>query len=295
MEAARPAPITFVSSAARPGPVGLVREGVREAVARRRLIWYLVRADLKKKGSDTLLGNVWWILDPLLQMLVYVVLVSVIFARNQPDYPLFIFAAILPWKWFTASVGDAIASVVIQSQLIKQLQFPKVVLPLAATLAGIVNFLFGMIPLAGLLLLLYRDRISWTLLLIPVIAIVQLAFTMAVALVVSALNVFVRDVGNVARHVLRLWFYLSPGLYAMSQLQNSQIVKDAHFLGRIFDMNPFAVLFEAYRAVIYGSPTGGPILPDFAGLATLFLASVALVLVSLAFFKRLEPQFAKVL
>lgn len=295
MEAAHPQPITFVSSAVRPGTLGLVREGIREAIARRRLIWYLVRADLKKKGSDTFLGNVWWILDPLLQMMVYVILVTVIFAKNQPDYPLFIFAAILPWKWFTASVSDAITSVVMQNQLIKQLQFPKVVLPLAATFAGIVNFMFGMIPLAGLLLLLFRDRISWTLLLIPVIAIVQLAFTLAVALVVSALNVFVRDVGNVARHLLRLWFYLSPGLYAMSQLQSSSIVKDAHFLGRIFEMNPFAVLFEAYRAVIYGTITGGPELPDFVGLGELFVGSVVLALIALAFFKRLEPQFAKVL
>ncbi len=127
------------------------------------------------------------------------------------------------------------------------------------------------------------------------IAIVQLAFTLAVALVVSALNVFVRDVGNIARHVLRLWFYLSPGLYAMSQLQNSSIVKDAHILGRIFEMNPFAVLFEAYRAVIYGTIAGGPELPDFVGLGELFAGSVVLSLIALAFFKRLEPQFAKVL
>jgi ABC-type polysaccharide/polyol phosphate export permease len=107
VDTTRPRPASFRSSAIRPGPVGLVAEGIREAFARRRLIRYLVLADLKKKGADTLLGNVWWVLDPLLQMLVYVVLVTVIFAKTRPDYPLFIFAANLPWKWFTSSVADA--------------------------------------------------------------------------------------------------------------------------------------------------------------------------------------------
>lgn len=194
-----------------------MKEGIRESWARRRLIRYLVQADVKKTGADTLLGNVWWVFDPLLQMMVYVILVTVIFARSQPDYPLFVFSAVLPWKWFTASVNDAISSVVSQERLIKQLQFPKIVLPLASTFAAVVHFLFGLIPLTGLLVLFYGDRLSPYVVLVLPIAGVQLVFSMAVALVLGALNVFVRDVGNISRHVLRLWFYLSPGLYAMSQ------------------------------------------------------------------------------
>jgi len=295
MSITRSLPATFRNSSVRPGPVGLVGEGIREALSRRRLVWYLVRADLKKKGSDTLLGNVWWILDPLLQMIVYVVFVSVIFARSQPDYPLFIFSAILPWKWFNESVNDAISSVVSQQNLIKQVQFPKIVLPLAATLAGVVDFTFGMVPLAALLLLLYPDRISWTLLLLPLIAVVQLTFSLAVDLVVSALNVFVRDVGNIARHALRLWFYLSPGLYGLEQLDKSSMVRDFPLIGQVFRANPFAILFESYRAVIYGTVEGGPRLPDWTSLGVLLAVSAVLVLLAMAFFKRLEPQFAKVL
>ena len=86
-------PASFRSSAMQPGAVGLIRDGIAETLSRRRLIRYLVRADVKKKGADTLLGNIWWVVDPLLQMLVYVILVSVIFTRPQPDYPLFVFAA----------------------------------------------------------------------------------------------------------------------------------------------------------------------------------------------------------
>lgn len=295
MSASAAQPVTVQNSATRPGIPGLVVEGIREALSRRQLIRYLVQADLRKKGADTVLGNVWWVLDPLLQMAVYVVLVSVIFARPQPDYPLFIFAAILPWKWFTSSVGDSITSVVSQGSLIRQLQFPKIVLPVAGIFAGVVNFAFGMIPLMGLLLLVYRDRLSLTLLLIPVIAIVQLVFTLALGLVLAALNVFVRDVGNIARHALRLWFYLSPGLYSIALLEESDLLQQYPVILTLLRINPFAILFEAYRAVIYGTPEGAPLLPDWAALGALFGVSLGLVLVAIAVFKRLEPSFAKVL
>jgi ABC-type polysaccharide/polyol phosphate export permease len=295
MSASTTHPITIQNSAVRPGTLGLIRQGIRETISRRQLIRYLVQADLRKKGSDTLLGNIWWVLDPLLQMAVYVVLVSVIFARSQPDYPLFVFAAILPWKWFTSSIQDSITSIVMQGGLIRQLQFPKIVLPTAATFAGIVNFAFGMIPLMGLYLLFYRDRLSVTLLLIPAIALVQLVFTMSLALVLAALNVFLRDVGNISRHALRLWFYLSPGLYSMEQLEASKALNSHPIVLDILQANPFAILFTAYRAVIYGTPTGGTQLPDWTSLGILLAVSAVLVLVAVALFKRLEPSFAKVL
>jgi ABC-type polysaccharide/polyol phosphate export permease len=284
------------SSAIRPGPFGLVVEGLRETVSRRRLVGYLVRADLKKKGSDTVLGNVWWVLDPLLSMLVYWVLVSVIFQRSLPDYALFIFAAILPWKWFSTVVNDSISSVVSQERLIKQIQFPKIVLPVAATMAGIVNFAFGMIPLGMLYVFLYPDRFTIYLIWIPVIAFVQLVFSLSVALVLSAVNVFVRDVGNIARHLLRLWFYLSPGLYPLTNLENSKMAEKVPGLVRLLELNPFAILFEAYRSVIYGTSDGGPPhAPDWPALIGLLLVSAGLVLIATLAFKRLEPQFAKVL
>jgi ABC-type polysaccharide/polyol phosphate export permease len=284
------------NSAERASIPALVRQGFREAYSRRQLIRWLVQADVKKKGSDTFLGNVWWVLDPLLQMLVYVVLVSFIFARKQEDFPLFVFAAILPWKWFTTSVGDSISSVVSQGPLIRQLQFPKVVLPLSAAFAGVVNFSFGMVPLLSLLLLFYRDRLSPLLLLIPVIAVVQVVFTLAFSLALSAANVFLRDIGNISRHALRLWFYLSPGIYAIENLEQSAGLKVHPTILTILKANPFAILFTAYRSVIYGTADGGrPIPPDFAGLGILFVVSIFLVIGGMAVFKRLEPSFAKVL
>lgn len=294
MSATSEAPVAFQHSATRPGPVALIREGIAEVSSRRRLVRYLVQADLKRKGADTLLGNIWWVMDPLLQMAVYFVFVAIILQASQPAYPLFIFCAILPWKWFTSSINDATSSVVSQERLIKQIQFPKIVLPVAATTAGIVGFAFGLIALA-LIMLAYLDRVSVNLVLIPVIAAVQYVFTLAVAFAVSSVNVFFRDLGNVLRHLLRLWFYLSPALYSLSRLDGVELLNQYPLLRTLVEANPFAILFESYRAVIYGTPEGGRLLPDVAALAALLGASVVLLALTTVLFKRLEPSFAKVL
>ncbi len=298
MSTARGAVPTYSSSAIRPGPAGLIREAVSELWSRRQLVRYLVQADLKKKGADSLLGNLWWVLDPLLQMLVYVILVSVIFQRKTEAYPLFVFAAILPWKWFTSSIGDAITSVSAQDRLIKQVHFPKLVLPTAAFASGIVNFAFGMIPLLGLMLLFYPEKLSVNLLFVPAIAVVQLVFTAALGYVVAAVNVFYRDVGNLSRHLLRLWFYLSPGLYG--SLTIASLAESHPSLYQFIGLNPFYTLFTAYREVIYGRETanGGslpPMAPDWSALAGVLLVSFVLLIAATIFFKRIEPTFAKVL
>jgi lipopolysaccharide transport system permease protein len=288
------APAAFTHAAARPGPLRLIGEAIEDIRSRRRLVGYLVKADIRKKGADTFLGNLWWIMDPLLQMGVYVVFVSLILSVKTPDYPLFVLAAILPWKWFSSSLADAAGSVVSQDKLIKQIQFPKLVLPVAATTAGVVGFLFGLIPLAGIMLL-YPHRISGFLVLVPVIAFVQYVFTLGLAVLVSAINVFFRDLGNVLRHVLRLWFYLSPALYSMSVLDSSSTFQSNPILRTLAHANPFAVLFESYRAVIYGKADSAPHAPDWQSLVMLLVASVALVAFSAVVFKRLEPTYAKVL
>jgi homopolymeric O-antigen transport system permease protein len=298
MSATSEVPAAFRNAAGNRGPLALVGEGIADIRSRRRLVRYLVQADIHKRGADTLLGNIWWVLDPLLQMLVYVVFVTIIVPKTQPDYPLFIFSAILPWKWFSASMTDATTSIVRQDQLIKQIQFPKLVLPVAASTAGIVSFAFGTVAL-GLLMIFFSDRITLWLLFIPVIAVVQFVFTLACSFLVAAGNVFFRDLGNVVGHVLRLWWFLSPGLYSLSSLDNLKIFEKSNVLTTLANANPFAILFEAYRTVIYGSatapfaPPSGP--PNMVALAVLLVASTILLALSTIVFKRLEPNFAKVI
>ena len=164
----------------------------------------------------------------------------------------------------------------------------------AATVAGVVSFAFGLSAL-GLLMLFYPHRISPYLLLIPVIACVQFVFTLACAYLVAAGNVFFRDLGNVETHLLRLWWFLSPGLYSLALLDQLNIFKENPWLRTMAAANPFAILFEAYRMVIYGTPEGPPGLPDFASLTALLVASLVFLAVTTYAFKRLEPNFAKVI
>jgi ABC-type polysaccharide/polyol phosphate export permease len=283
--------------ARRPGSIRLINTGLVEILGRRRLTRYLVGANLKRTHADTLFGQLWWILDPLLQMAVYIVLVTVIFARKTPDYPLFIFAAILPWKWFQSGLTDATVSVTTRQGLIRQIQFPKIILPTSAVVAETVSFAFGLIALA-IVYLFYRDRVTPWLLLLPVVAAVQFLFTIGVAIILSALNAFLRDIQNIERHVLRLWFYLSPGLYSLATIE-----PDHKLVQTLLHLNPFAVLFDSYRAIIWGYEVRvgdqivdlppGP--PDWAGLLVLTGFSLVLLLVAIAIFKRAEPSFAKIL
>jgi ABC-type polysaccharide/polyol phosphate export permease len=268
--------------------VQLLRLAVNDILSRRRLIIYLVQADLKKKGADTLLGNVWWVVDPLLQMLIYVIFMGVILQRKTPDFPLFIFCAVLPWKWFDSTTKDGIASVVIKDKLIKQIYFPKLVLPFAAVVSGVVNFAFGLIPLFALLLLVYPQRATAWVLFIPVIAAVEFVFALGVATLLSALNVFYRDISNLARHLIRMWFYLSPVLWSADDI--SHIVGHHRVLAPLVVMNPFYHLLGSFRNVVYyGQP------PDWGGLIGLTLLSLDLLVLAVLIFKRLEPTFAKVL
>jgi ABC-type polysaccharide/polyol phosphate export permease len=275
------------ASARRPGPLGLAARGFRDIIERQRLIRYLVGADLKRTHADTAFGQLWWIFDPLLQMAVYVVLVTVIFDRSTPDYPLFLFAAILPYKWFSTTVLDATMSIVNRQGLIRQIQFPKVVLPTAAVTAGTVSFVIGLVAL-GIVYLFYLERLSAWVLLIPVIAAVQYVFTLALGIGLAALNAFYRDVSNVLRHILRLWFYLSPGLWTM--YGEHAFISANHPVRPILMLNPFVHLFESYRAVTWGM---GP--PHWLGLLAVLAASLVLLFIALIVFKRVEPAFARIL
>jgi ABC-type polysaccharide/polyol phosphate export permease len=268
---------------AQSGPFALVVSGIRDMTQRSRLVRHLVWADMKRTHADTVFGQLWWIFDPLLQMAVYWVLVTIIFSRGVVDYPLFLFAALLPWKWFNTTLNDATISVTARESLIRQIQFPKIVLPTASVLSGTISFGFGLAAL-GIVYLFFLHRLTPWVLLIPVIAAVQFVFTLAVAVMLSALNAFFRDVQNVFRHLIRLWFYLSPVLYSLD------IIAPDHALRPILWLNPFTPLLESYRAVTWGMHE-----PYWLPLLGVLLLSIIMLGIAIYLFKRVEPAFARIL
>jgi ABC-type polysaccharide/polyol phosphate export permease len=256
-------------------------------VERRRLVWYLTISEIRNKGTNSLLGNVWWFLDPALQLFVYFLLVSVIFQQAQPAILLFLGSAILPWKWFTAALASATTSVRGREQVMRQIAFPHIVLPTASVLASVGNFLFALVPL-GALFLLYPDRLTpWAIAILPV-AVVQLLWTIPAVILLSAVAVFFRDISNFIPHGLRLWFYLSPALFPIETLRD---IGSRHPWFNFFvDINPFTWIFSGYRDALYYGRA-----PEWGALGVLALASVPVTLISIYLFRRASPLFVKVL
>ena len=202
----------------RRGRIAIVRTGLGEMLGRRELTRYLVGAELKRTHADTAIGQLWWVLDPLLQMAVYYIFITIIFASSQPDYPLFIFVAILPWKWFSATLNEATLSITGQAG-----PHPPGPVPQDRPADGGRHRGHGQLRLrarrTGDRVRLLPDRLSLWILSLPIIAAVQFVFTIGVALIFSAANAFFRDIQNVLRHFLRMWFYLSPVLYSLDRIE----------------------------------------------------------------------------
>ena len=271
----------------RRGSIGTILESLASLVERRRLVWYLTISEIRNKGANSLLGNIWWFLDPALQLFVYFLLVSVIFQQAQPAILLFLGSAILPWKWFSAALASATTSVRGREQVMRQIAFPHLVLPASSVLASAANFTFALVPL-GALYLLYPDRLTpWALAVLPV-ALVQFLWTVPVVIMLSAVAVFFRDISNFIPHGLRIWFYLSPALFPLEKLQ--ALGDQYPWFGFFVTINPFTWLFSGYRDALYYGRS-----PQWEVLGILALASIPATLLSIYFFRRVSPLFVKVL
>ncbi len=264
-----------------------IAESMKALVKRRRLVWYLANSSLRSKGRESILGNAWLIIDPALQLLIYYLLVGVILRRPEPAFPLFLFAAILPWRWFTQGVSSSTESVRKMGKVMQQIVFPQIVLPVAAITASLGSFAFGMIPLFALYLF-YLDRITVWILALPLVMVVQLLWTLPIAIILSAVNVFYNDIGNLVKHFLRLAFYLSPALFSYDKLLKA--AESYPIVVQILQLNPMAWILIAYRDLLYYGRS-----PDWFGLVIVALSSLPFTFVALVIFNRLSPRFAKVL
>ncbi len=251
---------------------------LRELVRYRSLVRYLVASGLRTQSTPTALGQLWWLLDPLLLGAVYFLLVDVIMRRGGDDFAVFVFASVVVWKHFQTSVRNATAITVSREQAMRQVRFPRSVLPLAATLTETVYFAFGLLVVI-VAAIPFGIAPAPALALLPIVAAVQVVLALAIAFVLSALNVFFRDVQHLSGHAFRIWFYLSPGLYAVSLVPER--------LRTVYDLNPFVTLLPAYHTILLD---GGA--PDWSALAIVSAAATLLLLGAYALFVRLAPSFA---
>lgn len=208
----------------------------------RHVLWYLVRVDLKVTYRNKLLGYVWSLLDPLMLMLVYVILVQYIFRRGEPLFPVLLFSALLAWHWFIHAVQRATTCITGRARLVQTVAFPKILLPTQQTLVTFFQYIFGLGALFPLLLFFKVDLTAYVLWL-PLVIAIQFMLTWGLALMCAVLGVYFRDWQNILQFGLRMWWYLSPGLYSVQD----RIPVD---LQKIYMLNPFASLFNAYKNIL---------------------------------------------
>ena len=250
----------------------------------RGLIWSLVARDLKARYRGSVLGFFWTFVNPLLLLLVYSFVFTTIMPNNVPGvrpYALFMFCGILPWNWFSSSLSEAAGSLISGGNLIKKVLFPAEILPIVSVLANMVNYLLGLLILVPCLIYYQRLHLTFNLMWFPVVVVVQLVFTGALALMLAALTVHFRDIRDLLANILMLWFFATPIIYPWFQ-ENVRRFKV------LFDVNPFTHLAISYQEILFFGPVGHWkwLLALSAGSALLFLAGYWL-------FDRLRDSFAE--
>jgi ABC-type polysaccharide/polyol phosphate export permease len=223
-------------------------EQLRNIWKRRELLWYIVRFQMKAENKNKILGFAWSFLDPLLLLLVYIVLVSIIFQRGGPQFPVLLFISLLSWRWFTSSLQRSVTSITSKVGLAQSVRFPLAILPVSGIIIGFFDWLFGF---AVLLPMLFIFEASFTvhILWLPVLLLIEFVGTVGACLIVAVVGTYLSDLGNIIQFLIRLGFYLSPILYSIRDTVPDRLMT-VYMLG-----NPFASLLESYKnVVILGLP-----------------------------------------
>jgi lipopolysaccharide transport system permease protein len=255
---------------------------LRELWEYRDLLYFLVWRDVKVRYTQTVLGVTWAVLQPLLTTVIF----SVIFGQlahlpsNGIPYVVFSFAALLPWQLFSGGLTRASLSLVSDANLLTKVYFPRLVIPMAAVSAGLVDFVVALVVMAGLMVV-YGIAPTWRLIWLPAFIVLAWVVTLAVGLWVSALNVQYRDVQHAIPFLVQAWMYASPVAYSTSLIP----VGPSQWL---YGLNPIAGVIQGFRWVLIGDS-----LPIGMMLMSIGITGVCLVS-GLFYFRRMEESFADV-
>jgi lipopolysaccharide transport system permease protein len=248
----------------------------------RELLYFLPWRDIKIRYKQTALGVAWAVLQPLITMVIF----SVIFgqlAKLPSDgipYPVFSYAALLPWGLFSGALQRAGTSLVINSNLITKVYFPRLVIPISAVAAGLVDFVISFVVLLGLMLY-YKITPTWMIFTIPLFVLLVVLTALAVSLWLSALNVQYRDVQYMIPFLIQAWMYASPVAYSAGLIPTGP-------WRIIYGLNPLAGVIQGFRWALLG---GNP--PDVLMVISVIIVLVMLV-TGLYYFRRMEKTFADV-
>ena len=252
----------------------------------RELLYFFVWRDIKVRYKQTALGVVWVILQPLASMAIFTVLFGVLLnaPSGQVPYPLFAFAGLLPWNYFSSALTRSSSSVVTNANLVTKIYFPRIMIPLSSVISGLVDFCVSAVVLA-VMMLLYGFPPTTSVLLLPVFLLLAMVTSLGFGLWLSALNVRYRDVNYLAPFIVQIWMYLTPVVYA-----TTLIPERFRFL---LSLNPMTGVIEGFRWALLGPGVTDTVLAP--GLAAVSVGiALAVFLTGLVYFRTTEKTFADI-
>ncbi|HMZ54587.1 MAG: ABC transporter permease [Nitrospira sp.] len=254
--------------------------GLKDLWQYRELLYFLCWRDIKVRYKQTALGVAWAIVQPLMTM----VLFSLFFGRlaKMPSdgvpYPLFVFTALVPWMFFSNGITQSAGSLVENANLLKKVYFPRLAVPVASIIAGVVDFFCSFVVLVALMMY-YGIVPSVSILTLPLFLALACIASLGIGLWLSALNVQFRDVRYVIPFLTQLWLFATPIAYPSSLLSEP--------LRTLYGLNPMVGVVEGFRWALLGTETSpGPM------LLVSSLASVIVLVTGAFYFRRMEVTFS---
>jgi len=248
----------------------------------RELLYFLVWRDVKVRYKQTVIGAAWVVIQPLITMLMMTIVFGKIanISSDGLPRPVFYFTALLPWGYFAQAVNKSGVSLVGSASLISKVYFPRLIIPLAAVAAPVVDLALAFLVLAGIMAY-YHTAPTVGVLLVPAFLLLAMLTALAISLWLSALNVKYRDVANAVPFVVQIWMYASPVVYPLNEVPQRWRM--------LYSLNPMTGVIEGFRWALAGKHP-----PDLRALAVSTAMVLLLLVGGLAYFKRTERTFADV-
>jgi len=266
----------------RPGK-GFTNLELRAVWQFRELLYFLVWRNVKVRYKQTIIGSAWAIIQPLMAMLIFTVIFGG-FAKIPSDglpYSIFAYTALLPWGYFSQAVTGSSASLIGNSNLVRKVYFPRLIIPMAEVAAPLIDFFVAFLALL-VMMAWFGIAPRWSVLALPLFLLLALMTAFAVGLWLSALNARYRDVGHAVPFLMQIWLYASPVVYPVSLIPEKWRL--------LYSLNPMVGVIEGFRWTLLGKEV-----PAVGVIAVGAAVVVALLLGGIIFFKRMEQTFADVI
>lgn len=247
----------------------------------RELLKTNVKKEIRGKYKGSVLGILWSFINPLLQIVVYAIVFPYLMRGTIDNYLAYLVTGIIPWTFFLTSVSQGVTTIKHNGGIIKKVYFPREILPLSVVMSGLVNFFISCIIIIAFLIVT-GVGISWHIIFVPVIAIIQSFLALGLVLALSAINVYIQDMEYIVSFILNMLFYGTPIVYELGQFANAGI------LYTLVSLNPMTQIINFYRsALLYHA------VPNLVILGSVFVLSVVVIIIGYLIFKKLERGFAE--